>query len=138
MEQIKERYLNIQSNLASFLPQGCLFVSVLYVAECFNKKPIDFLDCFVHSLKRGWIKKDGYVNDSLAILKYLTGVNWQRSVYSVGEPLPLASTWHFIEKWVNSLGVNHFRPCDFEIFENCKIVKNGKITGYYFYFPLGV
>ena len=70
---ITSRYENIQSFLTHIDTDGCYFLTLLSIAEEFNKAKVDLIDAIWLARGRNLITDDYTVNDAPALLTALTG-----------------------------------------------------------------
>lgn len=134
-EDLKYRWENIQSQMAETLKESCLFFCICIIAEQFLNQKIDFVSIFMKSIRMGWLKKDGTVNDSLAVLQELTGKRWRRELLAPDSEFITDYLYFSIQIWGNKNGKNHFRLKDFDIWKDSQTVKYGFLKGIYYYIP---
>ena len=132
MANVKDRYEDIQSLLKGASDWGCLFLSICSIAEEVTGKPIDFLYTLKYSREKGWLSKEYDVNDSLAILHWLTGKSVKREV--VKEKRILQDNEYLVLKYFNKrTGYTHFRREAFDTLINSVTVREGGVSQYYIY-----
>lgn len=130
---VKSRYRGIQSVLLNCGNEGCLFLSLMSIAEEVSQKPIDLIDAINILFGAKCIKPNFYVLDSLEMLKILTGKTWHRRVVKK-LPDTILDNQFTIAHWYNEkTGLNHFRRRCFDTLWDSKTVKNGEIKQYYLY-----
>lgn len=113
---------------------GCLFLSLLSIAEERTGKKVDLIDAYHDSLKRGWIDGDMWCKDQCAILQHLTGEKWTREVVEPEKlPNPVPKDSFTVEKYVKKNGCTHFRRRYLDTIRNCNTVREGRLTAYYVY-----
>ena len=124
---MKSRYEGIQ-NYIMHADESCFFLSLLSVAEEERKRmdwafpKIDFLDAVRTCIDKGWLGSDYFVNDDIAILRYLTGEDVKKEV--VQEVGIVKGNQYTIEKWVCG-NRTHFRRRGWDVYKNSQTVKNG-------------
>ena len=130
-DKIAKRYKGIQT----FFTEGCLFFSLLSIAEQFTDRTFDCIEVL------GYCKKMGYIDDSNDLtvvgqenlLRDLTGKQWTRVVMKQ-LPIIVPEEMYTIEKWVNAqTGKTHFKRRFVDTLENSLTVRNGVLSDYYTY-----
>lgn len=114
---------------------GCLFLCLLFIAEMYTGGSFSPVSVAKKAILNGWMKTDFYINDALAILKYLTGVSWVRSIKTPGKVDFKEITYNIIEQWEKEDGITHFTPALCDILEDSQTVKHGKLTQFYIFEP---
>lgn len=136
----RSKYENVQSDLCRFIPEACLFLSLLSIAEDaiadFNlDRKFDMIDVYRKALDEGWLgRTDNMLYNQCALLEYCTGKPWIRSIVPVEqfdsyEVLPHQYT---ISKWVKGK-ITHFRRRGYDVYANSNTVKNGRQESVYVY-----
>ena len=130
---VKERYNGIQTVFEKAGESGCLFLSLLSIAEDYTGLPVDFIVAYRKCIELGLIEKDFFCNDQEKILYEFTGKKWKKTV--VKElPNPVPENTYTVEKWYNKrTGFTHFRRRSFDTLECSITVKEGYIKEYYCY-----
>lgn len=128
----QERYEGIQSLLGKCGSDGCLFLCLLSIAEEVIDDKIDLIDVIHLCLDKGWIDKTFYVNDSLAILGYLTGKSWSRQS-SPSLPVIGVKDYSVAIYHNNKTGLTHYRRRPYDTLTSSITVRDGYIQGYYIY-----
>jgi hypothetical protein len=134
MKNLEFRWKNIQSNVIHALKEGCLFFCICIIIEQATNKTVDFIDVFQRSLKMGWLKPDGEVTDSLAILRHYTNHKWRRVKVAKEEDFRIDIDYYIVQKWQHTNGKTHFRPVQFDIYENSLTVNLGRLVEHYVYY----
>lgn len=130
--ELKNRYEGIQTVFEKAGESGCLFLSLLSVAEEYTGLPVDFIVAYRKCIELGLIDKDFFCNDQEKILYELTGAKWEKTVVKELDPLP--ENMFTVEKWHNDrTGFTHFRRRSFDTLESSVTVKEGYIKEYYCY-----
>lgn len=130
---VKNRYDGIQTVFEKAGDSGCLFLSLLSIAEEYTGLPVDFIVAYRKCIDLGLIEKDFFCNDQQKILYELTGEKWKKTV--VKElPSLVPENMFTVEKWHNDrTGFTHFRRRGFDTLECSITVKEGYIKEYYCY-----
>ena len=129
----KERYNGIQTVFEKAGESGCLFLSLLSIAEEYTGLPVDFIVAYRKCIEKGLIKKDFFCNDQEKILYEFTGKKWKKIVLKE-LPSSVPENMYTIEKWHNDrTGFTHFKRRSFDTLECSITVKEGKILEYYCY-----
>lgn len=129
---VKERYEGIQTVFEKAGESGCLFLSLLSIAEEYTGLPVDFIVAYRKCIELGLIDKDFFCNDQEKILYELTGAKWEKTVVKELDPLP--ENMFPVEKWYNPrTGFTHFRQRSFDTLESSVTVRDGYIKEYYCY-----
>ena len=77
---VKARYSGIQSILYACGKDGCLFLSLLSIAEEVGGKSIDLIEAINCAFELRCISPNFYIKDSLLLLEVLTGKKWKRRI----------------------------------------------------------
>ncbi len=127
------RYSGIQTVFKKAGDSGCLFLSLLSIAEEYTRLPIDFIMAYNKCLDFGLIDTDFYCKDQEKILNIFTGKVWKKTVVKeLPNPVPLEM--YTVAKWYNDrTDFTHFRRRGFDTLTNSVTVKEGKIIEYYCY-----
>ena len=125
------RYEGIQNKLWG-IKEGCFFLSLISIAEEYNKKKIDLVDAVNMAFERKLVGNDFTVYDDCKLLKNLTGKKVTRRVTT--NCGILKDNEYSIMKYINKEGTaNHFRRRYFDVYVNSKTVSEGKFLNYYIY-----
>lgn len=128
----QQRYEGIQTLLNKCGNEGCLFLCLLSIAEEVIENKIDLIDAIHLCLDKGWIDETFYVNDSLAILRHLTGKSWMRtttpSLLRIG-----AKDYSIVIYHNNKTGLTHYRRRPYDTLKTSVTVRDGSVQGYYIY-----
>lgn len=122
------RYRGLQSFLTQFIPSSCLFLSLLEICEEVRGIPIDIVDAILKCANLGYVSANGYVNDSLAILKLFTNREWCIEKFKPENEMQTLPNSYYVEKWESWNGATHFRVVGNDTLIDSKIVKSGKLT----------
>lgn len=126
------RYEGLQTLLRCCGEEGCLFLSLISIAEEVEHTTLDLIEVIRTCLEKGWIEDDFYCNDSLAILSYLTNKTWTRK--EVSRFPSLKSHDYVIANYYNErTGCVHRRRNEFDTLESSITVREGYIQSYYIY-----
>lgn len=128
-DSLIRRYAGCQT----FLTEGCLFLSLLSIAEEYSKETFDCLRVLEYARKMGYItdNNDLTIIGQTSLLKDLTGKTWERVVMSK-LPATVPDAMYTIEKWVNGKKT-HFRRRFVDTLSNSITVRDGKLVEYYTY-----
>ena len=130
---VKERYNGIQTVFEKAGESGCLFLSLLSIAEEYTGLPVDFIVAYRKCLELGLIEKDFFCNDQEKILYEFTGKKWKKTVLKE-LPDPVPENMYTVQKWFNErTGLTHFKRRGFDTLECSITVKEGYIKEYYCY-----
>lgn len=130
----KERYTSMQTKLQNCGSDGCLFLSLLSIAEEMTGEEIDLFNSILDATKKGYISEDFTVNDSPSLLKMLTGVSWTRKIVTSLDGITIRDQDYTVCKWYNSrTGYYHFRRRGYDTLANSVTVAEGSIVEYYIY-----
>ena len=130
---VKERYNGIQTVFEKAGESGCLFLSLLSIAEEYTGLPVDFIVAYRKCLELGLIEKDFFCNDHEKILYEFTGKKWKKTVLKE-LPDPVPENMYTVQKWFNErTGLTHFKRRGFDTLECSITVKEGYIKEYYCY-----
>lgn len=130
---VKERYTGIQTILGNCYEGGCLFLCLCSIAEEQTKKHVDLIDVIRTSLLRNWLTPQFYVNDSLAILNYLTGKIWSRHTVNALPPIMDTAEYSVMIYYNKRTGYHHYRRRGYDTLVSSTTVKEGIVEGYYIY-----
>lgn len=131
--EVGRRYKSIQTVFNKAGAEGCLFLSLLSIAEQYLNTTIDFIDAYYKCLYAGWILEDFYCIDQEQILKLFTNKYWTKTVCTT-LPDPVPDNMYTIEKWYNPrTGLTHFKRRAFDTLKSSITVKEGSIIEYYCY-----
>lgn len=131
---VKARYSGIQSILLACGKEGCLFLSLLSIAEEVAGKSFDLIDVINNAFELRCISSNFYVKDSLLLLNILTGKNWKRRIVKT-LPEVIKENEFTIAKYFNpNTGYFHFRRRGFDSIINSITVRDGIIKEYYIYY----
>lgn len=130
---VKERYNGIQTVFENAGESGCLFLSLLSIAEEYTGLPVDFIVAYRKCIEKGLIEKDFFCNNQEKILHTFTGEKWNKTI--VKElPDPVPENMFTIEKWYNPrTDFTHFKRRAFDTLESSVTTREGKIVEYYCY-----
>lgn len=129
----KERYANIQTILGNCHTGGCLFLCLCSIAEEQTGKSIDLIDCIKTSLAKGWITSEFWVNDSLAILHYLTGKIWTRRTVSKLPSIMDTAEYSIMIYYNKRTNFHHYKRRGYDTLSSSVTVREGIVEGYYIY-----
>lgn len=128
---MKSRYEGLQNRLWG-IREGCFFITLLSIAEEFNRRPVDFVDAVNMSFAKGWVKPDYTVVNDTAILSWLTGRKVTKEV--VDRCGVVKGNQYSVAKHVNREGTAyHFRRRYFDVYEGSVTVRDGHVMCYYIY-----
>ena len=131
---VKERYNGIQTVFEKAGESGCLFLSLLSIAEEYTGLPVDFIVAYNKCIEKGLIKKDFFCNDQEKILETFTGKKWTKTVVKELPDHPVPENMYTVEKWFNErTGFTHFKRRMFDTLESSITVKECYIKEYYCY-----
>lgn len=128
---VRERYENLQSILVHAGETGCLFLSLLSIAEEYNQDSIDLVDAIRVGQARRYIGQDFTCYDQCELLHYLTGAKWQRVIMKE-LPSTIPDNMYTIAKYQKGFKT-HFRRRGWDVYFNSKTARDGKISEYYCY-----
>lgn len=130
----KERYTSIQTKLKNCGENGCLFLSLLSIAEEQSGKEFDLINTIIQAQDKNYLASDFTVNDSPSLLKMLTNCNWSRTIVESLEGITIKDQDYTVCKYYNKqTGYIHFRRRGYDTLTNSLTVKNGSIIQYYIY-----
>lgn len=130
----KERYTSIQTKLQNCGSDGCLFLSLLSIAEEMTGEEVDLFNSILDATKKGYIQDDFTVLDSPSLLKMLTGKPWTRKIVSSLDGITIRDQDYTVCKWYNPrTGYYHFRRRGYDTLANSVTVAEGSIVEYYIY-----
>lgn len=130
-QKLIARYKGVQT----FLTEGCLFLSLLSIAEESRSKPFDCLDIIEYSRKMGYIDEKNEMSEDgqVSLLRDLTGKRWKRRIMKE-LPRSVPDEMFIVEKWLNPrTGFTHFRRRFVDTLTNSITVKEGALVAYYGY-----
>lgn len=130
---VRNRYEGIQTVLRKCGESGCLFLSILSIAEEVAGVSFDLINTIHICLQKRWITSDFECLDSLAILNYLTGKIWIRR--EVPELLaPVRDNEYTVANYYNPrTGIIHRRRRPYDTLKASVTVRDGYIKSYYIY-----
>lgn len=129
----QKRYEGIQTLLKNCGNSGCLFLSVLSIAEEEAGVSFDLINTIHICLSKGWISQDFECHDSLAILNYLTGKIWSRRVVTK-LPFLVEHNEYTVANYYNPrTNITHRRRRPYDTLVNSVTVAEGSIVSYYVY-----
>lgn len=130
---VRDRYEGIQTLLKNCGDSGCLFLSVLSIAEEVADVSFDLINTIHICLQKKWITDGFECLDSLAILNYLTGKIWSRREVTclTGD---VAYNEYTVANYFNPrTGIIHRRRRGYDTIKNSVTVREGSILTYYVY-----
>lgn len=131
---VRERYTGIQTVMKNAGESGCLFLSLLSIAEEYTGLSVDFMVAYRKCIELGLIEKDFFCNDQEKILYEFTGMKWKKTVLKELPDHPVPENMFTVEKWYNErTGFTHFKRRGFDTLESSVTVKEGFIREYYCY-----
>ena len=135
MEEVKARYENIQTDLKAVHDSGCLFLSLLSIAEEETGVCVDLIDAYHAALERKWIAPDMTCLDQCEMLKHLTNRKWMRKIIDPGNLSSVNfENAYTVAKYKNpKTGITHFRRRYFDTIKGAKTVRDGYLVEYYVY-----
>lgn len=134
----RKKYENAQSDLLSFLPEACFFLSLLSVADDYNEdfgtgKTVDLIGAWREALDRGWLgRADSIMYNDIALLRWLTGARVTKEVLSPTSDVSVAENEYTITKY-ELAGKNHFRRRGYDVWRDSQTVRNGRLVAVYLY-----
>lgn len=130
---VRDRYEGIQTVLRKCGESGCLFLSILSIAEEVAGVSFDLINTIHICLQKRWITNDFECLDSLAILNYLTGKTWiRREVTRLTRDV--AYNEYTIANYFNPrTGIIHRRRRGYDTLKASVTVREGYIKSYYVY-----
>ena len=129
----KQRYEGIQTSFQNANLYGCLFLSLLSIAEEYTHEKIDFIEAYRRCRSRGFIDDDFFCKDQEAILYDLTGTKWKKKVM-LKLPEIVPDLMYTVEKWYNPrTNLTHFKRRGFDTLSASVTVREGYIKEYYTY-----
>lgn len=131
---VRARYEHLQTIIEQNGKSGCLFLSLLSVAEEMSGKRIDMIDAIRDAQEQGWLGKDFTCNNQLAMLNRWTGKNWQRTVipYEKFDSRCVGTKDYTIMKYVRGT-TTHFKRRPFDVYKDSLTVRQGKCEAIYMY-----
>lgn len=131
---VRQRYEGLQTICKELNESGCLFLSVLSIAEEATGKEIDLINAIRISQSKGWLSYDFEVKDSLAILRHFTHHEWTRSEKLKKLPATIKDNEYTVAIYYNkNTSFTHFRRRGFDTLTNSVTVRDGVIIGYYIF-----
>lgn len=130
----RDRYEGIQTLLKTCGDEGCLFLSILSIAEDVEESHIDLVDAIHLCLRKKWIAPDFECLDSPAILNHFTsGKIWSRR--EVPELLaPVRDNEYTVANYYNpNTEITHRRRRPYDTLKASVTVRDGYIKSYYIY-----
>lgn len=127
------RYQGAQNKLERCGATGCLFLSIMSIAEEFSGEHYDLLDAIDHFVMKGYMKPDYTCIDQERMLEDLTGHSWKKVVMTT-LPSTIPDNMYTIAKYKKGLTKTHFRRRGWDVYEGSETVRNGKLVEYYCYF----
>lgn len=130
---VRDRYEGIQTVLRKCGESGCLFLSILSIAEEVAGVSFDLINTIHICLQKKWITNDFECLDSLAILNYLTGKTWiRREVTRLTRDV--AYNEYTVANYFNPrTGIIHRRRRSYDTLKASVTVREGYIKSYYVY-----
>lgn len=130
---VRDRYEGIQTVLRKCGESGCLFLSILSIAEEVAGVSFDLINTIHICLQKRWITNDFECLDSLAILNYLTGKIWiRREVTRLTRDV--AYNEYTVANYFNPrTGIIHRRRRSYDTLKASVTVREGYIKSYYIY-----
>ena len=130
----RSRYEGLQTILEQNGRAGCLFLTVLSIAEDYICKPIDLVAAIRDAQEHGWLGKDFTCHNQLAMLKQWTGRKWVRTVvpYTEFSSLNIGKNDYTALRYVKG-DITHFRRRGYDVYENSRTVKEGICDAVYIY-----
>lgn len=130
----QDRYEGLQSLLKACGGEGCLFLTVLSIAEDATETHIDLIDAIHLCLKKKWIASDFECLDSLAILNHFTpGKVWCRREVP-GLLAPVRDNEYTVANYYNpGTEITHRRRRPYDTLKSSVTVREGYIKSYYIY-----
>lgn len=128
---IIRRYEGVQT----FLTEGCLFLSLMSIAEQVANEHIDILSAIQYAKTEGWIDANNDMTEAsqCALLGFLTGKVWHREVFTT-LPNPVPEKMYTVEHWINfDTGFTHFRRRFVDTVTKSITVAVGTLDCYYAY-----
>ncbi len=130
---VKERYQAIQTKLKVCGEEGCLFLSLLSIAEEISNKQIDLITAYNIAIENKYMLQDFYMLNQEGFIAKLVSKPIKKEIFkSLPDQVP--NNMYTIEKWYNPrTRLIHFRRRVFDTLENSTTVKEGYIKEYYCY-----
>lgn len=123
----RQRYKGVQS----FLKDGCYFLCLCSIAEDLTGKNVDIIAAYNTAIENKWVTADAFINNPLAILKWLTKREWKLRIDDV-VPTNVQDTEYTVLKYYNSrTKYTHFKRRDVDTLSSSKTVVEGKIVNCY-------
>lgn len=130
---VKERYQAIQTKLKVCGEEGCLFLSLLSIAEEIGNKQIDLITAYNIAIDNKYMLQDFYMLNQEGFIAKLTAKPIKKETLKK-LPDPVPNNMYTVEKWYNPrTKLTHFRRRGFDTLENSITVKEGYIKEYYCY-----
>lgn len=129
---MKSRYQNSQRILWN-MQSACFFLTLLSIAEEYNKSKVDLLDAARYCMEKEWIDAEYFISNDVEILKWLTGKRVNKTlVFEKGKCPLMKDNQYSIEKWERDEKY-HFRRRYFDVYEGSRTVAEGNFVCYYIY-----
>lgn len=131
---VQARYEHIQTVLEQNGKSGCLFLSLLSVAEEVTGKSIDLIDAIRDAQEQGWLGKDFTCNNQLAMLNRWTKKKWTRTVidYNDFDPRAVRANDYTIMRYKRNKAT-HFRRRGWDVYKDSITVREGQCDAIYLY-----
>lgn len=133
-EDVRDRYEHIQTILEQNAKAGCLFLSLLSIAEEMTGHSIDMIDAIRDAQEQGWLGKDFTCNNQLAMLKRWTKKTWTRMVVPLElfDARAVKENEYTVARYVRG-ETTHFRRRGYDVYANSLAVKTGYCESIYVY-----
>lgn len=125
MSSGRQRY----SGLQTFVQEGCYFLCLCSVAEDSSGQRVDIVDAYNVAIQNNWATSDAFINNPLALLKWLTKREWKLRIDDV-VPSNVQDNEYTVLKYKRG-GYTHFRRRDVDTLLSSKTVKEGKLEKCY-------
>lgn len=130
---VRDRYEGIQTVLRKCGESGCLFLSILSIAEEVTGVSFDLINTIHICLQKKWITNDFECLDSLAILNYLTGKIWIRREVTRLTKVVAYNEYTIANYFNPRTGIIHRRRRGYDTLKASVTVREGYIKSYYVY-----